>query len=120
MVEFFSQRARDIHIISMKDVAKNWILELAFICRKLKYAIVSEDSKRLRGMRQNLSRVHVTIFNVFARVPCVNTQAGGDQGGSPPRPNTSVDALNTAIILCLVGTVGGLKRPEWSAANHLR
>lgn len=52
----------------------------------------------------------------FARIPYVNTQAHA-QGPrwKLARPNTSVDALNTAIILCLVGTVGG-----WRGRNGRR
>lgn len=38
---------------------------------------------------------------------CKHTRARTELKVEAARPNTSVDALNTAIILCLVGTVGG-------------
>lgn len=68
----------------------------------------------MRGMRQSLSRVHVRSSTFRACSLCQHISAQ-EPSWEPARPNTSVDALNTAIILCLVGTVGG-----WRGRNGRR
>lgn len=65
-------------------------------------------------MRRCLSRVHVPSSTFRACFLCQHISAR-EPSSEPARPNTSVDALNTAIILCLVGRVGG-----WRGRNGRR
>lgn len=72
--------------------------------------IMRDAAKFLSRMRMgSLMRVvHLVSTRAHAR-SCMIQRCR-----KPARSNTSVDALNTAIILCLVGTVGGWRgRNGW-------